>query len=158
MEPFVPKKARATAIYVLNGPNLNLLGQREPDIYGRTTLADIEKMTAVQAQKHGLTTVFRQSNHEGELVEWIQEARTKAGGLVINAGAYTHTSVAVHDALRTLDCPIVEVHLSNTFAREEFRRHSHISPVATGVIVGFGAQSYVLAIDAIASLFQEAVE
>lgn len=154
----MPKKARAKAIYVLNGPNLNLLGSREPDIYGRTTLADIEKMTAVQAKKHGLTTIFRQSNHEGELVEWIQEARTKAGGVIINAGAYTHTSVALHDALRTLDCPIVEVHLSNTFAREEFRRHSHISPVATGLIVGFGAQSYVLAIDAIASLIQEAVE
>ncbi len=153
----MPKKARAQAIYVLNGPNLNLLGQREPDIYGRTTLADIEKMTASQAKKHGLATIFRQSNHEGELVEWIQEARTKAAGVIINAGAYTHTSVAVHDALRALDCPIVEVHLSNTFAREEFRRHSHISPVATGLIVGFGANSYLLAIDAMASLIEKAV-
>jgi 3-dehydroquinate dehydratase II len=153
----VPKKARAQAIYVLNGPNLNLLGQREPDIYGRTTLADIEKMTAAQAKKHGLATIFRQSNHEGELVEWIHEARNKAAGLIINAGAYTHTSVALHDALRAVECPIIEVHLSNTFAREEFRRHSHISPVATGLIVGFGAESYVLAIDAVASLIEKAV-
>ena len=153
----MPKKARATAIYVLNGPNLNLLGQREPDIYGRTTLADIEKMTSAQAKKHGLSIIFRQSNHEGELVDWIHEARTGAAGVIINAGAYTHTSVALHDALRTLDCPIVEVHLSNTFAREEFRRHSHISPVATGLIVGFGAESYVLAIDAMASLIEKAV-
>lgn len=153
----MPKKSRAQAIYVLNGPNLNLLGQREPDIYGRTTLADIEKMTAAKAAEHGLTTVFRQSNHEGELVEWIHEARTEAAGVIINAGAYTHTSVALHDALRALECPIVEVHLSNTFAREEFRRHSHISPVANGLIVGFGATSYLLAIDALASLIEKAV-
>jgi 3-dehydroquinate dehydratase II len=153
----LPKKTTAQAIYVLNGPNLNLLGQREPDIYGRTTLADIEKMTAVRAKKHGFGTVFRQSNHEGELVEWIQEARTKAAGVIINAGAYTHTSVALHDALRVLDRPVVEVHLSNTFAREEFRHRSLISPVATGLIVGFGAQSYVLAVDAMASLLEEAV-
>lgn len=152
----MPKKAGAKAIYVLNGPNLNLLGTREPDIYGRTTLADIGKLAAQRAKGHGLTTVFRQSNHEGELVEWIQEARTKAAGVVINAGAYTHTSVALHDALRALACPIVEVHLSNTFAREKFRHRSHISPVATGLIMGFGATGYVLAIDAIASLIEEA--
>ncbi|HUO99186.1 MAG TPA: type II 3-dehydroquinate dehydratase [Rhizomicrobium sp.] len=148
----MPKKARALPVYVLNGPNLNLLGTREPDIYGRSTLADIGKKTAERAKCHGLSVVFRQSNHEGELVEWIQEARTKAAGVVINAGAYSHTSVALHDALRALDCPIVEVHLSNTFAREKFRHRSHISPVATGLIVGFGANSYILAIDAIASL------
>ena len=152
----MPRKARAKAIYVLNGPNLNLLGTREPDIYGRTTLADIGKMVARQAKDHGLGVVFRQSNHEGDLVEWIQEARTKAAGVIINAGAYTHTSVALRDALRTLGCPIIEVHLSNTFAREEFRHRSHISPVATGLIVGFGATSYILAIDAIASLIEEA--
>jgi 3-dehydroquinate dehydratase-2 len=152
----LPKNARAKAIYVLNGPNLNLLGTREPDIYGRTTLADIGKLAARQAKVHGLSVVFRQSNHEGELVEWIQEARSKAAGVIINAGAYTHTSVALHDALRALECPIIEVHLSNTFAREEFRHHSHISPVATGLILGFGANSYVLAIDAIASLIEEA--
>jgi 3-dehydroquinate dehydratase II len=152
----VPKKARAQAVYVLNGPNLNLLGQREPDIYGRTTLAGIAALTAKRAKNHGLAVDFRQSNHEGELVEWIQEAREQAAGVVINAGAYTHTSVALHDALRLLECPIIEVHLSNTFAREEFRHHSHISPVATGLIMGFGAQGYLLAIDAIASLIEKA--
>jgi 3-dehydroquinate dehydratase II len=152
----LPKPAKALRIYVLNGPNLNLLGLREPDIYGRTTLADIGKMAAKRAKTHGLSTVFRQSNHEGELVEWIQEARTKAAALIINAGAYTHTSVALHDALRTLICPVVEVHLSNTFAREKFRHKSHISPVATGVIVGFGAEGYLLAVDAVASLLKGA--
>jgi len=154
----LPKKSRAKAIYVLNGPNLNLLGSREPDIYGRTTLADIADMTAARAEKLGHTVVFSQSNHEGELVEWIHEARGEASGLIINAGAYTHTSVAIHDALRALDCPIVEVHLSNTFAREEFRHHSYISAVASGVIVGFGAHSYILAVDAVASLIEEAAE
>ena len=145
-------------IYVLNGPNLNLLGQREPDIYGRTTLADIAEMTAARAAKHGLTVEFRQSNHEGELVEWIHEAREKAAGMIVNAGAYTHTSVALHDALRALSCPVVEVHLSNTFAREEFRHRSLISPVAKGLIAGFGANSYLLAVDALASLIEEASE
>jgi len=151
----LPKKVRAKAIYVLNGPNLNLLGTREPDIYGRMTLAQIGNLAAKRAKSHGLTVDFRQSNHEGDLVEWIQEARTKASGVIINAGAYTHTSVALHDALRALDCPIVEVHLSNIFAREDFRHKSHISPVATGLIIGFGATSYVLAIDAVASLIEE---
>ncbi len=154
----MPKKSRAKAIYVLNGPNLNLLGSREPDIYGRTTLADIADMTAARAEKLGYTVVFSQSNHEGELVEWVQEARAEACGVIINAGAYTHTSVAIHDALRALDCPIVEVHLSNTFAREAFRHHSYISAVASGVIVGFGATSYILAVDAVASLIEEAAE
>lgn len=146
------------AIYVLNGPNLNLLGSREPNIYGRTTLADIGDMAVAEANAHGLAVVFRQTNHEGELVEWIHEAREKAAGVIINAGAYTHTSVAIHDALRALDIPVVEVHLSNTFAREEFRHHSMISPVAKGLIVGFGANSYVLAVDAVASLIEEAAE
>ena len=146
------------AIYVLNGPNLNLLGTREPEIYGRTTLADIGDMAAAEAKAHGLEVVFRQSNHEGELVEWIHEARLKSAGVIINGGAYTHTSVAIHDALRALTCPIVEVHLSNTFAREEFRHRSLISPVAKGLIVGFGANSYVLAVDALASLIEEASE
>ena len=150
------KKSRALPIYVLNGPNLNLLGLREPEIYGRTTLPEIGKMVAKQAKMHGLTTVFRQSNHEGELVDWIQEARTKACGIVINGGAYSHTSLALHDALRAVDLPVVEVHLSNPFAREEFRHHSRISPVAHGVIVGFGAQSYALAVDALASLLERA--
>lgn len=154
----MPKQSRALAIYVLNGPNLNLLGTREPDIYGRTTLADIGDMTAARAKKHGLSVVFRQSNHEGELVEWIHEALTKASGVIINAGAYTHTSVAIHDALRALKCPVIEVHLSNTFAREEFRHHSFISPVAEGLIVGFGANSYLLAVDALASLIGKDAE
>ncbi|MDE2264319.1 MAG: type II 3-dehydroquinate dehydratase [Alphaproteobacteria bacterium] len=141
-------------IYVLNGPNLNLLGQREPDIYGRTTLAKIGQMMAERAKTHGLSIVFRQSNHEGELIDWIQEARIKSAGMIINGGAYSHTSLALHDALRYLDRPLVEVHLSNPFAREEFRHHSRLSPVAKGVIVGFGAQSYVLAVDALASLIK----
>jgi 3-dehydroquinate dehydratase-2 len=152
----LPKHSQFLAIYVLNGPNLNLLGTREPDIYGRTTLADIGAMTAARGDTHGLNVVFRQSNHEGELVDWIHEARTKAAGVIINAGGYTHTSVAIHDALRALECPIVELHLSNTFAREEFRHHSLISPVARGLIVGFGANGYVLAVDAMASLIKEA--
>lgn len=150
------KNSKVLPIYVLSGPNLNLLGLREPQIYGRTTLAEIGKMVAKQAKTHGLSVVFRQSNHEGELIDWIQEARTMSAGLIINGGAYSHTSLALHDALRALDKPLVEVHLSNPFAREEFRHHSHISPVAKGVIVGFGAQSYVLAVDALACLIESA--
>ena len=148
------KKSKALPIYVLNGPNLNLLGLREPEIYGRTTLAEIEKMIAKRAKSHGLSVVFRQSNHEGELIDWIQEARRSACGMIINGGAYSHTSLALHDALRALDRPLVEVHLSNPYAREAFRHHSRISPVAKGVIVGFGAQGYVLAVDALASLIE----
>jgi 3-dehydroquinate dehydratase-2 len=139
------------SIWVLNGPNLNLLGEREPGIYGGESLADIETRCRESAEKSNLGLEFRQSNHEGELVAWIQEARTAAAGLAINAGAYTHTSVAVHDALRLLDIPIVEVHLSNIFAREEFRHKSFISAAATGVVCGFGPMSYVLAIDALAA-------
>lgn len=141
-------------IYVLNGPNLNLLGLREPEIYGRTTLDEIGKLVAKQAKTRGLSVVFRQSNHEGELIDWIQEARTKSAGMILNGGAYSHTSLALHDALRALDKPLVEVHLSNPFAREEFRHHSYISALAKGVIVGFGAGSYVLAVDALASLLE----
>jgi 3-dehydroquinate dehydratase-2 len=150
----VAKKSKTLPIYVLSGPNLNLLGLREPEIYGRTTLAQIGRMAAKQAKTHGLSVVFRQSNHEGELIDWIQEARTKSAGLIINGGAYSHTSLALHDALRAVDRPVVEVHLSNPFAREEFRHYSFISPLAKGVIVGFGAQSYVLAVDALASLIE----
>ena len=148
------KKSKALPIYVLNGPNLNLLGLREPEIYGRTTLAEIGRMVAKQARTHRLSVVFRQSNHEGDLIDWIQEARTKSAGLIINGGAYSHTSLALHDALRAVDRPVVEVHLSNPFAREEFRHHSRLSPVAKGVIVGFGAQSYVLAVDALVSFIE----
>lgn len=140
-------------MWVLNGPNLNLLGRREPGIYGGDTLADIEEKCRAAAGAHGLDLVFRQSNHEGELVGWIQDAREAAAGLAINAGAYTHTSIALHDALRLLDIPIVEVHLSNIFARESFRHRSYVSPVAAGIISGFGSHSYVLAIDALAVRF-----
>ncbi len=138
-------------IWVLNGPNLNLLGEREPGIYGGESLSDIEARCREAADKCGYDLEFRQTNHEGELVAWIQEARENAAGVAINAGAYTHTSVAVHDALRLLDVPIVEVHLSNIFAREEFRHKSYISAAATGVVCGFGPVSYVLGIDALAA-------
>ncbi len=141
------------AILVLNGPNLNLLGTREPHIYGHETLADIEAACQAHARTLGLRVEFRQSNHEGQLVDWIHEARGKAAGLVINAGGFSHTSIAIPDALSALaPVPIIEVHLSNIFAREEFRHHSHISRVAKGVICGFGGQGYVLALDAIKAL------
>lgn len=139
----------AATIFVLNGPNLNLLGTREPAIYGTTTLAEIETGLRERGKAIGFEIVFRQSNHEGVLVDWIQEARQSATGLIINAGAYTHTSIALRDALAALDVPIVEVHLSNLFRREDFRRHSHISPMALGLICGFGAHGYWLALDAL---------
>lgn len=138
-------------VYVLNGPNLNLLGSRETAVYGAMTLADIEQLCAAAAKKHGHDIVFRQSNHEGELVDWLHEAREKAGGVVINPGAYTHTSIALQDAIRAIGVPVVEVHLSNIFAREEFRHHSYVSPVARGVICGLGPKGYELAIDGLAS-------
>ncbi|HLA20071.1 MAG TPA: type II 3-dehydroquinate dehydratase [Pseudolabrys sp.] len=146
----------AIALYILNGPNLNLLGTREPEVYGKATLADIEKLCRDAAKKHGFEIVFRQTNVEGELVDWLHEARTKAAGVVLNAGAYTHTSIAIHDALKATTMPVVEVHLSNPFARESFRHHSYISSVAQGVICGFGAQGYVFAIDALADLLANA--
>lgn len=149
------KKNDLLPIFVLNGPNLNLLGLREPEIYGRTTLTQIEAAVAEHALSLGLATIFRQSNHEGELVDWIQEARTAASGVILNAGAYTHTSVALYDALRSLDKPIVEVHLSNPHSRETFRHQSYISLVANGVIAGFGANSYVLAVSAMAVLLEK---
>jgi 3-dehydroquinate dehydratase-2 len=137
-------------IYVLNGPNLNLLGQREPEVYGHATLDDVRDRAAARAGQFSLDIEFRQSNTEGELVDWIQEARSKASGLIINAGAYTHTSVAILDALLTTDIPCVEVHLSNIFQREEFRHHSYLSSACIGVICGFGVKSYELAIEALA--------
>lgn len=140
-------------ILVLNGPNLNLLGTREPDIYGHDTLADIEARTRSQAESHGFNLDFRQSNAEGTLVDWIQEARTSQDGLIINAAAYTHTSVALHDALLSFEGPVVEVHLSNLFKRESFRHLSYVSPVALGLICGFGADGYLLAVDALARHF-----
>lgn len=137
-------------IFVLNGPNLNLLGQREPEVYGNATLDDVRERVAARAAQHGLEVDFRQSNTEGEIVDWIQEARTAASGVIINAGAYTHTSVAILDALLATEIPCVEVHLSNIFQREEFRHHSYISTACIGVICGFGVKSYELAVEALA--------
>jgi 3-dehydroquinate dehydratase II len=145
-------------ILVLNGPNLNLLGVREPQTDGRETLADIEESCLERAAALDLAVDFRQSNHEGQLVDWIQEARESADGIIINAGAYTHTSIAILDALRACELPIIEVHLSNIFSREPYRHHSYISAVARGMICGFGAQSYVLALDAIAYLLESAAQ
>jgi 3-dehydroquinate dehydratase-2 len=147
-----PADDMAKPVFVLNGPNLNLLGSREPEIYGRTTLADIEAETRKRAGTLGLSVEFRQSNHEGELVGWLQEARQGAAGVVLNAGAYTHTSVAIHDALKAVDVPVIEVHISNPYKREPFRHTSYVSPVATGVICGLGAQGYSLALEALATL------
>jgi 3-dehydroquinate dehydratase II len=144
-------------VYVLNGPNLNLLGLREPEIYGPATLDDIERQVNERAQNHGLAVEFRQSNHEGVLIDWIQEARTKASAIIFNPGGYSHTSVALLDALKTVACPVIEVHLSNPYRRETFRRHSFVSQAALGVICGFGARGYLLAIDAIASLVTAAL-
>ncbi len=135
-------------IYCLNGPNLNLLGEREPEIYGRDTLDDVRALVESRCSESGVSVVFRQSNHEGELVDWIQEARTKGAALILNAGAYTHTSIAIHDALKALTIPVVEVHLSNPGNRESFRRRSFVAPAASGVVAGFGAYGYRLAVDA----------
>lgn len=145
---------QAPVLYVLNGPNLNLLGEREPDIYGRDTLADVQ--TRCEAAAQGATVVFRQSNHEGELVDWIQEARKEASALIINPAAYTHTSVALYDALKTLSIPVIECHLSNPAAREAFRHHSYVSLAATGVIAGLGVQGYELAVTAALNLIRRA--
>ncbi|MGU3494085.1 type II 3-dehydroquinate dehydratase [Xanthobacteraceae bacterium A53D] len=142
-------------IHVLNGPNLNLLGTREPGIYGAATLADVEVLCRETATRHGFGLVFRQTNHEGELVDLIQAAAGSAG-IVLNAAAYTHTSVALRDAIAAVGVPTVEVHLSNVFAREPFRHHSHLSPVVRGVICGFGPQSYALGITALATARQAA--
>ncbi|MDX2095585.1 MAG: type II 3-dehydroquinate dehydratase [Alphaproteobacteria bacterium] len=139
-------------ITILNGPNLNLLGTREPDIYGRETLADIEALCVEAAQKAGFTVDFRQSNHEGDLIDWVQEAGRSSAGIIINAGGYTHTSVALHDALRAINIPIIEVHLSDPKTRESFRHHSFIEPVARQSICGLGAQGYVRAIEALSHL------
>jgi 3-dehydroquinate dehydratase-2 len=145
----------ATTVYVLNGPNLNLLGTREPDVYGRTTLKDVEAMCRDAGKRHGFDIAFHQSNHEGALVDWIQEARAKAAaGIVINPAAYTHTSVAILDALLAASIPTVEVHISNVHARDVFRRHSYISPAAKAVLCGFGVNGYVLAIDGLAAMLQ----
>lgn len=138
-------------VFILNGPNLNMLGKREPSVYGAATLADIEALCRHEADRLGLAVDFRQTNHEGTLVDWIQEAGEAASGIVLNPGAYTHTSIALHDAIRSIAVPVVEVHLSNIFAREAFRHHSYVSPVASGVLCGFGATGYGLALAALAA-------
>jgi 3-dehydroquinate dehydratase-2 len=140
----------AKRVLILNGPNLNMLGNRETATYGTATLGDIEAQCREEARGLGLDCDFRQSNHEGELIDWIQTGRQTADAIVINAGAYTHTSVAIHDALRAAEKPVVEVHLSNIFAREPFRHHSYVSPVAWGVICGLGPIGYRLALVALA--------
>ena len=140
----------AKTIFVLNGPNLNMLGKREPGIYGGKTLDEIGEDCRKTGTALGLEVDFRQSNHEGVLVDWIQEAGAKAAGLVINPGAYGHTSIALHDAIKAAGVRVVEVHISNIFARESFRHHSYVSPVAAGVICGLGLDGYLLAIDALA--------
>lgn len=143
-------------ILILNGPNLNLLGSREPEIYGRETLADIEATAAKRAESLGLAIDFRQSNSEGEIVDWIQQAPDHAAGLIVNAGALTHTSIAVLDALLACGLPVVEVHLSNIHRREEFRQRSYVSQAAQGMICGFGGHGYELALEAMARLLKNA--
>jgi 3-dehydroquinate dehydratase II len=139
-------------IYVLNGPNLNLLGTREPEIYGYDSLSDVKLACEVRAQALGLSIVFHQSNHEGALIDWLQEAHKGGCAVILNAASLTHTSIALYDTLKILTIPVVEVHLSNPHKREAFRHHSFISSVAHGVIAGFGLTSYVLAVEAIAAL------
>lgn len=143
-----------TTVFILNGPNLNLLGVREPAVYGHDTLGDIEERSTTRAVSLGLQIDFRQTNHEGQLVDWIQEARESADGIILNAGALTHTSIALLDALSAADLPVIEVHLSNIFRREGFRHHSYVSLAATGVICGLGAHGYELALEAIANLIE----
>jgi 3-dehydroquinate dehydratase II len=140
-------------VYVLNGPNLNLLGTRQPNIYGSATLNDVENLCRETAKRHRLMIEFRQSNHEGEIVDSVHEAGAKnAAGIIINAGAYTHTSLALRDAVAAVELPVIEVHISNIFARESFRHQSHIAPVAKASICGFGIEGYALAIAGLASL------
>jgi len=144
-------------VYVLNGPNLNLLGTREPETYGRATLADVETLCRGAAERHKFDVQFRQSNHEGELIEWIHEAGgQKAAGIVLNAGGYTHTSIAIRDAVAAVAVPVIEVHISNIFARDPFRHHSYIAPVARASLCGFGIAGYGLAIDGLAALIAAA--
>ena len=145
----------ARTVLVLNGPNLNLLGSREPGVYGTATLADVEALCREEAARYGLAVEARQSNHEGELVDWVQEAGRRfadgeAVGVVLNAGAYTHTSVALRDAIAGTGVPVVEVHVSNVHAREDFRHHSYLSPVAAGIVAGFGVDGYALAVAGLA--------
>jgi len=140
-------------IYVLNGPNLNLLGQRQPEIYGRATLADVEKLCQTTARRLGVEILFRQSNHEGDIVDWINEAHTeKAAGLLINPAGFTTTSIAILDALLVMAAPVIEVHISNIHKREEYRRHSYVSQAARAVICGFCVDGYALALTGLAAM------
>ena len=139
-------------IAVLNGPNLNMLGQREPNLYGRATLDDIEQLCLHTAEKLGLAIDFRQTNMEGELISWVQECRKRVQGIVVNPAGYTHTSIALLDALLSIDLPIIEVHISNIYRREAFRHHSYVSRAAVGVICGLGVGGYSLALQAITNL------
>ena len=141
-------------ILILNGPNLNMLGLREPDVYGHQTLDDVRALCEAKARKHGITVDFRQSNHEGELVDWIQQARDACAGIILNPGGYTHTSIAIMDALQAVALPTIEVHISNIHQREPFRHRSYVSLVARGSICGFGVQGYALAIDGLHALLE----
>ncbi len=147
--------SKAKPILLLNGPNLNLLGTREPHIYGSTTLKEVEEMCTARAKALGHAIVCRQSNHEGQLVDWIQEAIHDFCGIIINPAAYTHTSVAIMDALKNVKAPIIEVHISHTHHREEFRHHSYVSLVATATMMGFGVHGYLLAVDAMAQMLKK---
>lgn len=142
----------AKPVFVLNGPNLNMLGLREPAVYGHESLADVEKRAQARAKTVALAIEFRQSNSEGELVSWIQEARDAASGIILNAGAYSHTSIAILDALQAAELPVIEVHLSNLFRREDFRQHSYVTLAAKGLICGLGPKGYELALEAMAEL------
>ena len=144
------------AVLILNGPNLNLLGRREPGVYGRSTLADIETMCVAEGERLGLDVACQQSNDEAELVSWVQEVPGRFAGLVLNAGAYSHTSIALLDAARLLSEPLIEVHLSNIYQRETFRQHSYVSSAATGVLCGFGASGYIMALQAMAAILADA--
>jgi 3-dehydroquinate dehydratase II len=141
-------------VLIVNGPNLNMLGKRQPEVYGSTTLTDIERACVTHGSSLGLDVEFRQSNHEGDLVDWIQGARGRCAGIVLNAGALTHTSIAILDALLAAEVPCVEVHLSNIHQREDFRHHSFVSKAAKGMICGFGSHGYILALDALARLIR----
>jgi 3-dehydroquinate dehydratase II len=139
-------------IFILNGPNLNLLGLRQPEIYGTQTLEDVAEACAALAEDLGLSVRFHQSNHEGQLVDWVQDARSAASGIIINPAAYSHTSIAILDALNAFDGPVIEVHISNIHKREAFRHHSHVSARADGVIAGCGVEGYLLALRRMVSL------
>src|ERR1700743_201418 len=151
------KQSKTLPIYILNGPTPNLLGHREPEVYGYTTLAEIERMCAVQAASHGLSIVFRQSNLEGEIVDQLQEARTGGCAVIINPAGYGHTSVAILDSILACKIPVIEVHLSNIHRRDPFRAHSYVSKGATGIIMGLGAQGYLRAVDAAGEILQEEI-